>query len=93
MDDERVLYSRTLPGGGYVAVEADPLTSGERFRAHLRVERRSDRIRRDGHTPPVIAMAEGTNYDTAFSELFAIAKDNVSIARCLLRWQAERHTK
>jgi hypothetical protein len=93
MDDDKVLYSRVLPGGGIVTVEADPFARGDRFRAQLRVERRSDRIRRDGHTPPIIAVAEGASYDSAFAELFAIAKDNVSIARCLLRWQSERQEK
>ena len=84
-----ILYRRDLPGGGYVLVEAESPAEAHVQRAHVTVERRADPTRRDGHTPPVIASAEGESYTRVLQELYAIASDNVAIARHLLRWQAE----
>lgn len=89
MDQNEVLYSRELPGGGYVAIEAVD-ADGPTHRARLSVERRSDPTRRQGHLPPIIAEAEGTSRAGVFTELFRIAADNVAIARGILMWQAER---
>lgn len=90
-DDESVFYKRALPGGGYVAVEGEsPAGSGADPRAHLRVERRALDQRRDGHTPPVVATVEGAAFEAGLAELYAIARDNVAVARTLLRWQATR---
>jgi hypothetical protein len=83
------LYSRELPGGGYVVIEEVPAEAG-RFRAQLTVERRTDPVRRDGHERPVIATAEGTSRDDVYRDLLQIAADNVEVARCILRWQARR---
>jgi hypothetical protein len=85
-----ILYSRDLPGGGYVLVEADTPAESTTHRAHVTVERRADPTRRDGHIPPVIASAEGESYSRVVQQLYSIAADNVSIARHLLRWQAQR---
>ena len=71
-----VTYSRALPGGGLVFVEAEP--DG----ARLWVERRTDPHRRVGHTPPVLAYAPDPD------ELVEIAADNVAVARAIQRWQA-----
>jgi hypothetical protein len=88
MNKPTILYSRDLPGGGYVMVEADTPAETRVHRAHVTVERRADPARRDGHLPPVIAEAEGESYSRVLQQLYAIASDNVSIARHLLRWQA-----
>ena len=90
MSDPTILYSRDLPGGGYVSVEAEAVQA-EVHRAHIAVERRADPTRRDGHAPPVIAVAEGPSSASVFRELYAIASDNVSIARQLMRWQSQRN--
>jgi hypothetical protein len=83
------LYSRELPGGGYVIIEELP-PEGGLFRAQLTVERRTDPVRRDGHERPVIATAEGSSAQDVYRDLLQIASDNVEVARCILRWQARR---
>jgi hypothetical protein len=78
------LFNRDLPGGGYVAIElAD--RAGQR-RVRVLVERRSDRARRVGHTPPVI-LEEDWKPERGFGELYRVACDNVAIARALLKQQ------
>ena len=79
-----LLYSRELPSGGFVLIEADSAEGGLHH-AFLAVERRSDPSRRAGHEPPVIAEARGTSRQIVFRELYAIARDNVAISRALLR--------
>ena len=79
-----LLYSRELPSGGFVLIEADSAEGGLHH-AFLAVERRSDPSRRAGHEPPVIAEARGTSRQIVFKELYAIARDNLAISRALLR--------
>jgi len=87
MTDFRTVYERPLPGGGFVHVEQeDDRTSVHR--AHVAVERRVDPNRRDGHEPPIIAVAEGTTAQSVVRQLLEIATDNVAIARALLRRQS-----
>lgn len=81
-----LLYSRELPSGGFVMIEADN-TDGGLHHAFVAVERRSDPTRRAGHEPPVIAEARGTSRATVFKELYTIARDNTAISRALLRGQ------
>ena len=81
-----LLYSRELPSGGFVMIEADDLEGGLHH-AFLAIERRSDPSRRAGHVPPVIAEAQGTSRATVFKELYAIARDNTAISRALHRRQ------
>lgn len=82
-----VLYSRELPGGGYVAIDVRPAAEGgSEHRARLWVERRADLARRTGHTPPVIAQAAGLDAEAAMAELRAIAADNVALAQAIRRW-------
>ena len=89
MSGPALLYTRDLPGGGYVAIEAR--TQGEaRYLGRLLAERRADPARRAGHTPPVIAEVEGATPTGVFDELYAIAADNVSVAQWIMRWQAKR---
>lgn len=89
MKTPSVLYTRELPGGGYVIIESVP-TENESFSARLSVERRADPTRRSGHFPPIIAEASGPSRATVFDQLYRIASDNVEIARGILRWQAKR---
>lgn len=89
MPEIAVLFTRDLPGGGFVAIESLPAEEGV-HRARVSVERRSDPGRRLGHRPPVIASAEGPSPTALFDELYRIAVDNVAIARGIMRWQAAR---
>lgn len=88
-----ILYTRDLPGGGYVAIEAREEEEGAQFHARLLAERRSDPARRAGHSPPVIAEAEGGTASRVFDELYPIAADNVAVAQWIRRWQLERLKK
>ncbi|HET7553819.1 MAG TPA: hypothetical protein VFK04_21175 [Gemmatimonadaceae bacterium] len=95
MDSSELLYSRDLPGGGRVTIEA---LSGEeadpsRCRARVVVERRRDPQRREGHTPPVIVEAEAPTRARAYDELVVIASDNVAVARGLIQWQSRSGRK
>jgi hypothetical protein len=89
MNNPVQLYSRELPGGGYVVIEA-LAPDGAIHRAQLAVERRTDPLRRDGHERPIIATAEGPTAEIVYNDLYRIATDNVAVAQCILRWQA-RH--
>ena len=92
MSGSAVLYTRDLRGGGYVAIEARE--EGEaHFHGRLLAERRSDPARRAGHTPPVIAEADGASAARVFDELYSIAADNVAVAQWIMRWQAKRTRK
>ena len=81
-DAEPLVYTRQLPGGGYVAIEAT--RHDKEYRLSLFVERRVDPKRRSGHAPPVIAES------TEAEPLIRIAENNVEVARALRRWQAQR---
>ena len=82
-------YTRPLPGGGYVEIDetVDPIAG---FCARLRVERRADPQRREGHPPPVIAEVAAPEADAAFTALQEIAASNVSVAQRIQRWQHGR---
>lgn len=83
------LYTRPLPGGGYVVIE-EVADGSPGYRARLRVERRADLARREGHPPPVIAEVIGARPQDALAELQAIAASNVSVAQHILRWQTRQ---
>ena len=87
-----MLYSRTLPGGGFVAIDATPveLAGAMCHRARLWVERRADVTRRTGHAPPVIAQCTGDDPEVAATELRAIAADNVRLALAMRQWAQAR---
>jgi hypothetical protein len=80
------LYTRVLPGGGYVVIEST-LENAE-YRVSLWVERRVDPLRRDGHRPPVVAQITGADAVQAAVELLKIAADNVEVAQAIRRWQS-----
>ena len=89
MAQQAVLFTRALPGGGYVAIESLPVEAGM-HRARVCVERRTDPDRRLGHLPPIIVTLEGGSPSELFEELYRIAVDNVEIARGIMKWQAAR---
>jgi hypothetical protein len=68
-----------------VHVEAEGDIDPVVHRVHVAVERRSDPSRREGHSPPVIATAEGGSLTQLLRRLVALANDNVEVARGLLR--------
>ena len=82
-----ILYTRELPGGGFVAI--DSLTDSRGHHARLWVERRSDPARRFGHLPPIIAECQAPNADAALDKLRPIAADNLTLAHEIRRWQAQ----
>jgi hypothetical protein len=87
------LYRRQLPGGGYVAIDSTTgVSESARVHVQLLVERRADLARRAGHEPPVVAEADAADPTQVFDELYAIAVDNVEVARALQRWQARRRS-
>jgi hypothetical protein len=88
------LYRRQLPGGGYVAIDSvTGVAESARVHVQLSVERRTDLTRRAGHEPPVVAEADAADAREVFDELYAIAVDNVEVARALQRWQARRRAE
>ena len=86
MQSPPVVYTRTLPGGGYVAIDCVEDRAGHH--ARLWVERRADPARRAGHSPPVIAELHLTDPDSALTPLREIAADNVALAQAIRRWQS-----
>jgi hypothetical protein len=86
--DTEPLYTRTLPGGGYVAIEAT--RHDTEYRLSLYVERRVDPQRRSGHAPPVVAEVSDADHEEAVRQLVRIAENNVEVARALQRWQISR---
>jgi len=86
--DSEPLYTRQLPGGGYVVIEATRHDAEVSLRLH--VERRVDPKRRTGHQPPVVAEISGVDPERGVRELVQIAENNVEVARALQRWQISR---
>ena len=85
-----ILYTRELPGGGYVVIESLPSEDTAVYRARVAVERRTDPNRRAGHAPPIIAELSGPSRSSVYDQLYRIASNNVEVARGILRWQASR---
>ena len=86
MGPQSVLYTRSLPGGGYVAIDCVRQPSGHN--ARLWVERRADPLRRSGHVPPVVAQSHDDDAERAVAALQEIAADNVALAQAIRRWQS-----
>ena len=83
------VYSRPMPGGGYVRAEllvSQPAdVAAEHLRGRVVMEHRS-------YVPPsaneaelVVEEVEGSSQDTVVAELVRIARDNAAIARRVLR--------
>jgi hypothetical protein len=83
------LYTRELPGGGYVAIDVLPAGAGSPAHLRLWVERRADPSRRGGHNPPIVVELDALDSEAARAELERIASDNVAIAQAIRRWQRD----
>lgn len=81
-------YLRTLPGGGYVAIDVTYMRRLLR-RGHydgvVLVERRSDGDRHRAFAPLVIARATGRTIDAVVHQLLPAAECNPAIGAALLR--------
>ena len=88
------LYCRSLPGGGFVAIETTRsrnVLGRTTYRGEVVVERRAARERRVGHVAPIIAERSAGTLSSVFDDLFPIAQSNVSVAAmCLDRQRGLR---
>ena len=93
MSGRDILYTRELPGGGYVVIDdqvAEPVEGrGATHHARLLVERRADPSRRTSQ-PPVIAELEAADPTEVLEPLRRIAIDNGALAHAIRQWQAGR---
>ena len=85
------LYTRPMPGGGYVRVELVVSDRGElaneRRRGRVVIEQRT--LARVGEAIPlVVEEVEGDDENEVVEQLFRIARDNAAIARRVLRRRA-----
>ena len=83
------LYTRPMPGGGYVRID---LVSGARDDAararrlgRVVIEPRAASPRRDEAPQLVVDEIEGDDEQAVVAECFRIARDNAAIARRVLR--------
>lgn len=88
----RPLYTRSMPGGGWVRVELvvseRGTAAGGRRRGRLVIEPRGASPRRGDGTPLVVEEIERESEEALVAELFRIARDNAAIARRVLRSRA-----
>jgi hypothetical protein len=88
----QALYSRPMPGGGYVRVEllvSEPANLAvERLRGRVVMERRSYALPALEDEQLVVEEVEGDDANVVVAELFRIARDNAAIARRVLRRKA-----
>jgi hypothetical protein len=92
--EARPLYTRDMPGGGYVRVELVVSDRGniahERVAGRVIIEPRDPSPRRDDKAPLVVEQVEGEDENMVVAELFRIARDNAAIARRVLRQRQTR---
>jgi hypothetical protein len=85
------LYTRPMPGGGYVRVEIvegdENAASAEHLRGRVVIERRTPTPATPEEEHVVVAELEGDDPNVVMAELFRIARDNAAIARRVLRRQ------
>ena len=90
------VYSRPMPGGGYVRAEllvSQPAdVAGELLRGRVVMERRSYAPPLAGEEELVVEEVEGSNPDAVVAELVRITRDNAAIARGILR-QSSAHPR
>lgn len=83
------LYTRPMPGGGYVRVDVVASNRGDPARARrlgrVVIEPREASPRRDEAAPLVVEEIEGDDEMAVVAECFRIARDNAAIARRVLR--------
>ena len=83
------LYSRPMPGGGYVRVEmlvreADA-AAADLLRGRVVMERRTPTPATPEEEPVVVEEVEGDDPNVVVAELFRSARDNAALARRVLR--------
>lgn len=87
------LYTRPMPGGGYVRVELVMSDRGdiahERLHGRVVIEPRNESPRRNDAVPLVVEEVEGDDENAVVAECFRIARDNAAIARRVLRRRQE----
>ena len=85
------LYSRPMPGGGYVRVEMlvpeSDAAAADRLHGRVIMERRVQTPATPEEEPVVVEEVEGDDPNVVVAELFRIARDNAAIARRVLRRQ------
>jgi hypothetical protein len=85
------IYTRPMPGGGYVRVELLESDADAERAEHLRgrvvMERRTPAPATPEEEHVVVEELEGDDPNVVMSELFRIARDNAAIARRVLRRQ------
>lgn len=77
------IYERTLPGGGFVAIEVTPVRNVlgvRKYQGDVVIERRGERERRKGHRAPSVAHARAATVATILHDLFPVAHSNVILA-------------
>lgn len=83
------VYSRAMPGGGYVRAEllvSQPADlAGERLRGRVVMERRSFAPPSPDDEELVVEEVEGNDQNAVVAELVRITLDNAAIARSVLR--------
>ena len=91
MGATRALYSRPMPGGGYVRVEllvSEPANvAAEGLRGRVVMERRTFAPPAVGDEAMIVEEVAGADMNVVVAELFRIARDNAAIARRVLRQQ------
>jgi hypothetical protein len=90
----QALYSRPMPGGGYVRVEllvSEPAAvATERLRGRVIMERRTPMPATPEEEHLIVEEVEGDDVDIVVAELIRIARDNAAIARRVLRRRTPR---
>ena len=83
---DEALYTRPMPGGGYVKVElvVGERGASERRRGRIVIEERAV-SRHVGARPIVVEELEGDDENELLERLFRIACDNAALARRVLR--------
>jgi hypothetical protein len=85
------VYTRPMPGGGYVRVELvendDGAAETEHLRGRVVIERRTPAPATPEEEHVVVEDLEGDDPNLVMAELFRIARDNAAIARRVLRRQ------
>lgn len=79
------VYRRPLPSGGYVAIATQavqPLFAPAKIRGHVVVERRAE-SRRDGHAPPIVAVAERDDVEQLLAALVPVAESDAILENTL----------
>ena len=83
------VYSRAMPGGGYVRAEllvSQPAdVAAERLRGRVVMERRSFAPPSPDDEELIVEEIEGSDQNAVVAELVRIALDNAAIARSVLR--------